>query len=121
MDPRGLRSQWAHDTPGESPPAEKTEPKPRECRSHLSRASLTAFTKLVRAASHLPDGGRAGFTIPSHAQTWAQRPFLGVKTPQAVGGWEPGCILALGGRPRYRPRMCTSFKEVTKLVKRQIF
>lgn len=51
------------------------------------QASLTAFTKLVHVASHLPDVGRAGFTIPSHAQTWAQRPFLGVKTlPQAVSG-----------------------------------
>ena len=111
----GSRHAWGVPTSREDRTETTGVPQP------LERASLTAFTKLVHAASHLPDGGRAGFTIPSHAQTWAQRPFLGVKTPQAVGGWEPGCILALGGRPRYQPRMCTSFKEVTKLVKRQIF
>ena len=71
--------------------------------------------KLVHVVSHLPDAGQAGFTLPSHAQTQAQRPFLGVKTPGQQGGGNQGAHLPSvgGGMPR-KPTAGLGCAQVSK-------
>ena len=114
VDPRGLRSQWAHDTPGECPPAEKAERKPRASISHSLHEACPCGISLARR-------GAGRLHHPLACRDLGSEAFPGSEDPPGgVGGGNRGAYSPSVGRPCYRPRMCTSFKEVTKLVKTNI-
>ena len=76
----GSRHAWGVPTSREDRTETTGVPQP------LERASLTAFTKLVHAASHLPDGGAGRLHHPLARTDLGSEAFPGCEDPPG-GGW----------------------------------